>query len=128
MRVLSALNLFKNVYHLIQAHVKRIVNIGELAQLEAQLACRTFVKIIISLVLFIILLGSLWLGLLAALYLFLLSYQFLPLHAMLITIAVNCSIMIAVCIYVVIIKKDLFFPATRKQIFNSTDKQIVKRR
>lgn len=111
-------HLFAIIKNLIKAHIARISDIATLASLEATLARKTLLTIIILGGITIILFISCWLSLLAWFFLYLLSFHLTPMLSAFILFLSHLFILGLVLIYIIKIKKRLFFPATRRQITN----------
>jgi hypothetical protein len=109
---------------LIESYIRRLRNLTYLASLEAKLAGRTLIKIIILLIIFGFLLASIWFSLLLVIFIYLVSLHYSWLFASAIITFINIFLSSAVFFYILYIKQYLLFPATRKQISNTT---IVKK-
>lgn len=108
--------LFANIKTLIQANIKRVKDIKQLATLEARLAGQTLTKIMALAIMIVLLLFATWLCVLFGVFIAILSAHYSPLTAVACMILLN---ILACFICVTIIKtskKDLTFAATRKQL------------
>ena len=104
---------------LIETYIKRLSNLTQLASLEAKLAGKTLIKITILLLIAIFLVASAWFSLLLVTYLYLVSLHYSWLCSAIIVACINIFLLVLVLMYILIIKKYLFFPATRRQIGNT---------
>jgi Putative Actinobacterial Holin-X, holin superfamily III len=112
-------SLVMNLIHLLQAYLKRLGDIIQLASLEARLAIKTLFSLAALFFILFILLSSSWLCVLFLLCVFIQSLGYsLVFSAVLIT-SLNI-ILLALCSLIMWrLKQNLFFPATRKEIYNT---------
>lgn len=113
-------NIFGIFKNLLLSHAKRLVDLFYLANLEARLAGKTLVSLIVMAVLLLFLLSSTWLSLLFLIFFIFLYFNFSQLFAATIIFLLNLLMIGAIYIYVRIIRKNLTFPATRRQLANIT--------
>lgn len=98
------------------AYLKRFTELIHLAELEAKLAVKTLIQIFILLYFSTLLLLTAWLSLLGVLFFYLTSLHFTPLFAACVIAALNILLILLIAMSIFIIKKNLFFPATRRQL------------
>src|SRR5580700_2626450 len=109
-------NLIQVLINLISAYFKRLNDLFHLAELEARLAVKTLVNIIFLSFVLCMLIISAWLCALTMLFVYLVSLHFSLLSAACIITFVNIFLITAIVIVILKIKKNLFFPATRKHL------------
>ncbi|MBA3661818.1 MAG: hypothetical protein H0W64_08830 [Gammaproteobacteria bacterium] len=112
----DSISLFNIAKHLLQAYLKKISDVTQLATLEAQLAGRTFITMMVLFVVLFFFLISTWLSLLVLLFFFFIWLQFSSLAASAMIVLFNALVVLSTCVYLKQIKKNLFFPATRRQL------------
>lgn len=120
-KTVSLLIVIKN---LLRAYLKKINALTQLATLEAQLAGQTLVTMVLLIFVMLFLLISTWLSFLVLLFCSLLWCHLSSLTASAIILAVNIIVSLSIYLYMRKIKKNLFFPATRKQL---SFMRIIKR-
>lgn len=120
-------SLIPILVNLAQAYLKRLCDVIELASLEARLAVRTLFSLAILFFVACILVFSSWLCLLFLAFLYLVSLQYTPLFAASIITLMNVVLLLTCGIYIWNVKRNLFFPATRKQLYgaNNADKELL---
>lgn len=101
---------------LIQAYIRRFVDIVELASLEAKLAVKTLLNLTILFFILCILIISSWLSVLLLAFFYLISLNFSPLSASSIIVLANVCLIMICCFTMWKMKHNLFFPSTRKQL------------
>lgn len=101
---------------LVQASIRRFVNVIELASLEAKLAVRTLFNLTILFFVLTILLISTWLSLLVFAFFYFISLGFSSLAAAGIIALINVCLLMICCFTMWKMKRNLFFPSTRKQL------------
>lgn len=110
-KALSLIKIFKN---LIQAYVQRITDITHLASLEARLAIKTLITISILCLVIVLFAISFWLNLLLVFYLYLVSLHYSFLASAIFILGLNFVAILVTYLVIRKIKKNLFFPATRR--------------
>lgn len=107
---------FTTVKNLIQAHIQRVVDLASLANLEAQLAKRTFITLLTYGVILLILGGSslLWLSL--SIFFSLVHFGISYLISAILVFALHILFVLGISLYISKIKQNLTFPSTRKQL------------
>lgn len=108
--------ILHNLSQIFLAYVKRTTDLFRLAKLESRLAIKTLVTLIVLALIALIILITCW-----ACVLFLLGLYFISLHFSLLSAAglvtlINMVMLVAIISWMLIIKKNLFFPALRRQI------------
>lgn len=109
-------SLLMIITNLVGAYVKRLTDLTQLASLEAKLAVKSLIKIIILVYFLGFVFISTWLCLLLVLFLYLVSLQFSWISAAFIITSLNCIIFFIIIFSIFKLKKNIFFPATRRQI------------
>lgn len=104
--------------NLLIAYINRLTDLIHLAGLEAKLAVKTLVNIIILIFIMIIFLISTWLCFLFLVFSYLISLHLSWVFSAFILTLLNIILFAVVCLFILKIKKNLFFPATRKQLKN----------
>ena len=117
-------NLIIIIKNLIESYIERLGQLSYLASLEARLAGRTLLHITGLLFIAGFLLASIWFSLLLIVFFYLISLYFSALTAAVTIACINILVFAAIVSYIFRIKKNLFFPATRRQISNT---EIVKK-
>lgn len=110
-------NIFKNLAF---GHMRRLVDLFYLANLEARLAGKTLSTMMVMAVLMLFLLSSTWLSFLFLIFFVFLYFNFSQLFAAGMLFLLNLILILSVYIYVKMIRKNLSFPATRRQLANLT--------
>lgn len=106
--------------NLIHAYLNRLCDLVELASLEAKLAVRTFFSLTILFFFLCILFLSSWLCVLVLAYVALTSFHYSPLFAAAAITATNLLLLLLCGGIMWKIKRNLFFPSTRKQLSGDT--------
>lgn len=115
----SVIGIVKN---LALYYLKRLDNVARLASLEARLARKTIAALTLLIIVMGFLLISTWASLLLLLFVFILSLHYSMLVASLVIVVLNLILLLALYLYMGKIKKNLFFPATRRQLSNIVSK------
>jgi hypothetical protein len=110
-------SLLMSMLHLIQAYLNRLSDIMHLASLEARLALKTLVSLTLLFFFLFILLLSSWLSVMMLLFVTLLSWHYSLIFSAAIITVLNLSLLIIGTLYSLKLKRNLFFPATRKHIY-----------
>ena len=98
------------------AYIKRLSDIAQLASLEARLAARTlFCLISLFFVLFILVTAS-WFSILFLICSYTLSLGYSLFFSATILCGLNLLLLAIIAIAIIRIKRNLFFPATRREI------------
>jgi uncharacterized membrane protein YqjE len=116
MRNKTTQTLFAIFSNLIHAYVKRITDLVQLAGLEARLAGKTLIQISILIYIVSVLLISTWFCMLLLLFIYLVSLQFTWVVAAFIITILNVALLFVTIFSILKIKRNLFFPATRRQL------------
>jgi uncharacterized membrane protein YqjE len=111
-------SLYNIVNAIIGAYLKLISDVIKIVNLEAILAKKSFVRIIILTMLAGTILFSTWLSLLGLLLLYLIKLNYSWLLAMSAITLLNVIILFIIFIVIMQLKKNLSFSATRRQISN----------
>lgn len=106
------------IKNLAQMYLNRLGNIAQLASLEAQLARKTLATIVFLFLILAFLLISTWMSLLLLLFIYLISLHYSLLFASSVIVGLNIILLLVIVLYLQKIKKNLFFPATRRQLSN----------
>ena len=112
----SNLNLFQVFNNWARTFFKLLSGFKSLVTLEARLAKKSLVTIIILLVLMACLLAATWISLLALIVAALLSIHFSLLSSLALIVLLNIFLILVMGIAVLKLKNNLFFPVTRKQL------------
>ncbi len=105
---------------LIETQISKTIDVFRLAQLEAKLAVQTLVNMTFIIFIIILLIISSWILLNACVFLLLITFlTSSPLISSSILFACNFILLLVFVFYLYKIRENLFFPATRKQIFTS---------
>lgn len=112
----TATSFFMIILNLISAYVKRFADISRLTVLEAKLAGITLIKITILIYIMSLLLFSTWLCILLVLFMYLISLHYSWLFASSLITIVNFVLLILVTFFVLKLKRNLLFEATRRQL------------
>src|SRR5471030_3037449 len=107
--------LFSLVKDIVQTYFQKLSDIQQLAKLEARLAGRSLISLIIAIIIIGFLVGSAWLSLLLMLFIFLFSFlHFSLLLAAFVVVILNLLCLAFACWWLIRAKKNLFFKATRR--------------
>lgn len=104
------------IKNLAQLYLNKISNLAQLASLEAQLARKTLATLVFLTLILAFLFISTWMSLLLLLFIYLISLHYSLLFASFIIVLLNLLLFIIISLYMSRIKKNLFFPATRRQL------------
>ena len=118
-------NLFAVLTSLIRLQIKRFADLTQLASLEAKLAGKSFIRILVLIYIMGFFLLSTWLGLLVILFVWLISLQVSWLMAAFVVTLLNFTTLIIILFTILKMKQNLFFPATRRQIANTSIKKVL---
>lgn len=116
MKQKKALGIVFILKDLLQAYLKRLSDLSELAGLEAKLAGRTLITLVLLGVLMVFLILSTWFSLLLLLFVFLIYLHCSLILASSIITGLNVVALVILYFSMVKIKKNLYFPATRRQL------------
>lgn len=105
----------KDVLLLVPNLVSIARNITTLINLEARLAGKTALVLIVLSVVYAVLIVSVWLCVLALLFIYLLSLHLSPSLSLLVILVLNIALLVIIGFIISRIKKNLFFPVTSKQ-------------
>jgi hypothetical protein len=111
-------SLLTIITNILIAYFKRLTDLIHLAGLETRLAIKTLITISILLFIIIILLVSTWLCCLLIIFSYLISLHYSWVFSACLLTIFNIVLMAIVFCCILIIKKNLFFPALRRQIKN----------
>lgn len=114
----KSLGLVFILKNLLQAYLKRLSDLSHLAGLEAKLAGRTIITLTLLSIILVFIVLSTWLSLLLLVFIFLVSLHYTLLFASLVITGLNFFLLIILYFSMVRIKKNLYFPATRRQLAN----------
>lgn len=127
MKKKTALRLAVLLGRWVQSYFEHVKNLMQLASLETQLALKSVLRILMLSVVFAMLVVTTWIGLLAALFVFLLSLHLSWLLTFLIVGLLNISMLVGVGLLILRVKKDMSFTATRRQ-WHKVEKRTTKKR
>ncbi len=91
-------------------------NVITFIELEAQLAGKSLVQLIVLSIVFGTLLTATWVGVLAMLFIYFQSLSWTPLFSLFIILVINIITLTIVAIFLCTVKKNLFFPEIRNQL------------
>lgn len=112
----SKVSLSQLVNNWARTFFKLLSDMAQLVSLEAQLAKRSLVTIVILLIVLACLLMTTWMSLLALIVAFFLYLHFTLVTSVLIIVLLNIFLIIGVYAFILKLKEDLFFPVTRRQL------------
>jgi hypothetical protein len=121
-RKTSALGRLLNLVLLVPSLFGFVTNIKNLISLEARLALRSLVIVIIAAVCVAGLLVSTWLCFLFMIFLYLQSLHVIIYISLLILMLLNIILMILIATVIAKHKENLLFPATRRQVRQTTSR------
>ena len=116
MEIPTLSNLFSIIVNLIEAYIEQVKDFTHLIGLEADLAGKTLIEIIILLLALAFFLFPSWLCLQVLLFFYLLTLHYSYVMAALFVALFNLFLVVSCFLTIIKIKKYLFFPATRKQL------------
>lgn len=96
--------------------ISLVTKIITLIGLEARLAGRSLMSIIILSIIFALLITTTWSCLLIILFLYLIALTWTPLQALIIILSLNLILLIFVASSIAKFKKKLLFPETRRRV------------
>lgn len=109
-------NLLSIIAKLAVAHINRLVNIFQLAGLEARLAIKTLINIIVLLFIMLFLAICTWFFFMLTIFYYLISIHFSAIFAAGILTILNFIFILLIGFLILKMKRNLFFPLTRKHI------------
>lgn len=109
-------NFIQIIINIISAYIDRVIDIIHLAELEIRLALRTLIGILILSLVLLILLSSTWLCFLFLTFIYLISQHFSWLLSAFIITMLNVVLITLIVFSILRMKKNLSFPATRRQL------------
>lgn len=123
-------SLYNIISTIVCVYIKLIREVVELVNLEAVLAKKSLIKIIGLCAVAVVILFSTWFSVLGLLLLFLVQLHFSWLMAISVIVALNVLLLFIVIIAIMQLKKNLTFPATRRQIsiIHSANKDLIHER
>lgn len=122
--ILTFLKIIENVLY---GYLERTVNLIRLATLEVKLTTRAIRQLFTLYFIFGLLLFSTWLCLLTAIFTALLVIQHSILIASLGILGFNLILLVIIWLFILKTKKNMFFPATRRQLNLNRNKPIKKK-
>lgn len=120
MKKKNSASLITIIKDLVEAQISKTIDVFHLAQLEAKLAVQTLINMTFIIFIIVLLLISSWVLLNACIFLLLTTFLMTsPLISISIVFTFNIVLLLVCIFYLYKIRENLFFPATRKQIFTS---------
>ena len=115
----NELPLSKILENILRSFFKIFSDIGVLAKTEARLAKQSVVGILFLSLLGVALLTTTWLCILGLLVTCLMSLNYSMLISILMVTVLNAVLSLLVCLFILRLKNNLFFRATRRQLHNT---------
>lgn len=117
-------SLITQVLSLFQLIINRTGDVCKLALLEAKLTTKSFIMIMMIILLVGFLFISLWLGLVITLSFYLLINSWLLSDVLLLLVLLHGVLILGCMLSIHLLKKNLGFPATRKQLSIKEDNPL----